>query len=110
MKSTASFDRTAHPRLTIVCQVKSRFLHMPTFKAITLDARLAGMPIIPDWFQTSNMTCLDQWILAGTLCLFGFGTIFASLFVGIIDLQRESLRSGYAAGRDLTRPALRAAI
>ena len=28
MTSTASFDRTAHPRLTIVCQVKSRFLHL----------------------------------------------------------------------------------
>jgi transposase len=25
---TASFDRTAHPRLTIVCQVKSKFLHL----------------------------------------------------------------------------------
>ena len=28
MRPTASFNRTAHPRLTIVCQVKSRFLHI----------------------------------------------------------------------------------
>ena len=28
MRPTASFNRTAHPRLTIVCQVKSKFLHI----------------------------------------------------------------------------------
>jgi len=38
------------------------------------------------------------------------GRIPASFLVGIIDLQRESRRSGYAAGRHLTRPAIRAAI
>ena len=28
MTKTASFNRTAHPRLTIVCQVKSKFLQL----------------------------------------------------------------------------------
>jgi hypothetical protein len=28
--ATASFNRTAHPRLTIVCQVKSKFLQSKT--------------------------------------------------------------------------------
>jgi glycosyltransferase involved in cell wall biosynthesis len=57
---------------------------------------VVGVPIILDWFETSNVTYPGQWILAGTLFLFGFETIFASFLVGIIDLQRESRRSGYA--------------
>src|SRR5262245_49145363 len=52
------------------------------------------MPAILDWFQTSNVTVLGQCILAGTILLFGLGTILASFLVGSIDLQRESRRSG----------------
>jgi hypothetical protein len=56
----------------------------------------AGVPVILEWFASSNVPFPGQWILAGTLFLFGFETIFASFLVGIIDLQRESRRSGYA--------------
>ena len=59
-------------------------------------AGFAGVPVILEWFQSQTVPNPGQWILAGTLFLFGFETIFASFLVGIIDVQRESGRSGYA--------------
>jgi hypothetical protein len=54
------------------------------------------VPVLLEWWRNSQVIYPGQWILAGTLFLIGFETIFASFLVGIIDLQRESRRSGYA--------------
>jgi hypothetical protein len=55
---------------------------------------LAGAPVLTQWWQTSTVPAPGLWILAGTLFLFGFEAVFASFLVGIIDLQRESRRTG----------------
>lgn len=57
---------------------------------------LCGVPVLMEWFRTYTVPNPGQWILAGTTFLFGFEMIFASFLIGIIDLQRESRRSGYA--------------
>jgi hypothetical protein len=57
---------------------------------------VAGVPVLLEWFQSATVPYPGQWILACTLFLFGIETIFASFLVGILDLQRESRRSGYA--------------
>jgi hypothetical protein len=57
-------------------------------------AAAAGVPVLVNWWQTSTVPAPAQWILAGTLFLFGFETVFASFLVGILDLSRESRRTG----------------
>lgn len=54
----------------------------------------AGAPVLITWFRTMTVPSPGQWILAGTLFLLGFETIFASFLVGILDLRRESRRAG----------------
>jgi hypothetical protein len=56
----------------------------------------AGLPVLVEWWQTSAVPRPGLWLLAGTLFLFGFETVFASFLIAIVDLTRESRRSGYA--------------
>lgn len=56
----------------------------------------AGVPVLLEWIRNAQVSYPGQWIMAGTLFLIGFETIFASFLIGIIDSQRESRRSGYA--------------
>jgi glycosyltransferase involved in cell wall biosynthesis len=53
-----------------------------------------GVPVLVHWFRTFTLPLPGQWILAGTLFLIGFETMFASFLVGILDLRRESRRTG----------------
>jgi glycosyltransferase involved in cell wall biosynthesis len=53
-----------------------------------------GVPVIVHWLRTLTLPAPGQWILAGTLFLLGFETVFASFLVGILDLRRESRRQG----------------
>ena len=46
------------------------------------------------WLRTLTLPAPGQWILAGTLFLLGFETVFASFLIGILDLRRESRRAG----------------
>jgi glycosyltransferase involved in cell wall biosynthesis len=57
-------------------------------------AIVAGIPVLLTWFRTLTVPSPGQWILAGTLFLFGFETMFASFLVGILDMRRESRRAG----------------
>jgi glycosyltransferase involved in cell wall biosynthesis len=61
---------------------------------LLVAAFATGLPVLMGWFQSHTVPSPGLWILAGTLFLFGFETIFASFLIGIIDLQRESRRSG----------------
>ena len=54
----------------------------------------AGLPVLATWLRTLTVPSPGQWILAGTLFLFGFETVFASFLVGILDMRRESRRAG----------------
>ena len=51
------------------------------------------MPVL-DVAPDADGARTGQWILAGTLLLFGFETMFASFLVGILDMRRESRRAG----------------
>jgi glycosyltransferase involved in cell wall biosynthesis len=62
--------------------------------ALLALSALVAAPVLTVWWQTSAVPTPGLWILAGTLFLFGFETIFASFLVGIIDLSRESRRTG----------------
>ncbi len=53
-----------------------------------------GLPVLIHWFRTLTLPAPGQWILAGTLFLLGFETVFASFLIGILDLRRESARQG----------------
>jgi glycosyltransferase involved in cell wall biosynthesis len=53
-----------------------------------------GVPVVVHWLRTLTLPSPGQWIVAGTLFLFGFETIFASFLVGILDMRRESRRVG----------------
>jgi glycosyltransferase involved in cell wall biosynthesis len=53
-----------------------------------------GLPVLIHWFRTLTLPAPGQWILAGTLFLLGFETVFASFLIGILDLRRESGRQG----------------
>jgi hypothetical protein len=53
-----------------------------------------GVPVLVHWFRTFTLPLPGQWILAGTLFLLGFETVFASFLIGILDLRRESARQG----------------
>jgi glycosyltransferase involved in cell wall biosynthesis len=63
---------------------------------LTLLAASAGfgLPVLIHWFRTLTLPAPGQWILAGTLFLLGFETVFASFLIGILDLRRESGRQG----------------
>ena len=50
--------------------------------------------MLVNWLRTMTVPSPGQWILAGTLFLFGFETMFASFLVGILDMRRESRRAG----------------
>jgi hypothetical protein len=54
--ATASFNRTAHPRLTIVCQVKSKFLHHSHCPLLTGAVHLADISfacVVPKYLSRS---------------------------------------------------------
>jgi hypothetical protein len=46
------------------------------------------------WCRTSAVPVPGQWIFAGTLFMLGLEVIFASFLVGILELKRESTRTG----------------
>jgi hypothetical protein len=57
-------------------------------------AAALGIPVIVNWWQTSQIPNPGYWILAGTLFMLGIETIFASFLMGILDLSRERGRRG----------------
>jgi glycosyltransferase involved in cell wall biosynthesis len=62
--------------------------------ALVTASAAAGVPVLVTWLRTMTVPSPAQWILAGTLFLFGFETMFASFLVGILDMRRESRRQG----------------
>ena len=62
--------------------------------AVLAASAAAGVPVLVHWFRTFTLPAPGQWILAGTLFLIGFETMFASFLVGILDMRRESRRTG----------------
>jgi glycosyltransferase involved in cell wall biosynthesis len=57
-------------------------------------AAAIGIPVIVQWWQTSQIPNPGWWIFAGTLFMIGFETIFAAFLVGILDMSRERNRCG----------------
>lgn len=61
---------------------------------LILAAIAVGLPVLVHWFRTLAVPYPGLWIFAGTLFMLGVETIFAAFLVGIVELQRESLRAG----------------
>jgi glycosyltransferase involved in cell wall biosynthesis len=57
-------------------------------------AAFLGVPVLVHWSRTREIPEPGQWIFAGTLFFLGLEVIFTSFLVGILDLRRESGRTG----------------
>lgn len=53
-----------------------------------------GLPVLLHWLRTLELPVPAQWVFAGTMFLLGLETMFLAFLVGILDLRRESNRSG----------------
>jgi glycosyltransferase involved in cell wall biosynthesis len=61
---------------------------------LILAAFGVGLPVFIHWCQTLQVPQPGLWFFAGTLFMIGLETIFAAFLVGILELQRESQKSG----------------
>jgi hypothetical protein len=50
------------------------------------------VPVLVEWYRTSEVPSPARWIFAGTLLTLGIEAIFTSFLVGILDLPREGRR------------------
>ena len=55
---------------------------------------LIAVPVLVHWARTLEVRTPAQWIFAATLVVLGLEAVFTSFLVGILDLRRESGRSG----------------
>ena len=53
-----------------------------------------GVPVFIHWVGTMEVPVPGQWMFAGTLFVLGVQTCFAAFLIGILDLKRESGRTG----------------
>jgi len=61
---------------------------------LLLASALIGVPVLVHWLNTREVPSPAQWIFAGALFCLGLETIFTAMLVGILELRRESGRSG----------------
>jgi hypothetical protein len=59
-----------------------------------LAAVAVALPVFGHWCRTLTVPFPGLWIFAGTLFMIGVETVFTAFLVGIIELQRESRRTG----------------
>jgi glycosyltransferase involved in cell wall biosynthesis len=62
--------------------------------ALLLAATALGVPVFIQWARTLELAMPALWVGAGTLFLLGLEIIFLSFLVSIVDLRRESGRTG----------------
>jgi glycosyltransferase involved in cell wall biosynthesis len=62
--------------------------------ALVFAALLTAAPVLIHWLDTWTVPSPGTWILAGTFFGLGLEAIFTSFLVGILDLRRESTRTG----------------
>jgi glycosyltransferase involved in cell wall biosynthesis len=55
---------------------------------------ILGLPVFIHWVRTLEVPVPGQWMFAGTLFVLGIQTCFAAFLIGILDLKRESGRTG----------------
>jgi glycosyltransferase involved in cell wall biosynthesis len=53
-----------------------------------------GLPVLLHWVRTLELPVPAQWVFGGTMFLLGLETMFLAFLVAILDLRRESTRSG----------------
>lgn len=53
-----------------------------------------GLPVVWNWWKTSQVPNPGYWILAGTLFMLGLEIIFVGFLMAILDLSRERGRRG----------------
>lgn len=61
---------------------------------LMLGALVSGAPVLVEWYRSGAVPSPASWIFAGTLFTLGVEATFTSFLVGILDLPRESSRSG----------------
>jgi glycosyltransferase involved in cell wall biosynthesis len=57
-------------------------------------AAVVGVPVVAQWWQTSEVVTPARWIFSGTLFVIGLEVMFASFLVGIMELPQERNRQG----------------
>jgi glycosyltransferase involved in cell wall biosynthesis len=85
------FGDTRVNALTNFFRIERGLLYGGTLLAM---AAAIGIPVVWQWWQTTQIPNPGWWIFAGTLFMLGLETIFASFLVGIMDLARERNRAG----------------
>ena len=53
-----------------------------------------GLPVLLIWLRTWEVPAPGQWIYACTLYALGLEAMFAAFLVSVLDLRRESQRTG----------------
>jgi glycosyltransferase involved in cell wall biosynthesis len=61
---------------------------------LLVGAAALGVPVFVHWAQTMALPTPALWVGAGTLFLLGLEVLFLSFLVSILDLRRESGRTG----------------
>jgi hypothetical protein len=62
--------------------------------ALILVGFAIGLPVFVHWMRTLAVPSPGLWIFAGTMFTLGMETCFTAFLVGILELRRESGRSG----------------
>lgn len=62
--------------------------------ALLVASLLIGTPVLLHWLRTSEVPSPGVWIFAGTIFTLGIEAVFAAFLVGVLDLRRESQRTG----------------
>ncbi len=55
---------------------------------------ITGVPVLWHWIRTLELPVPGKWVFAGTMFLLGLETVFLAFLIGILDLKRESDRTG----------------
>ncbi|CAN5139749.1 glycosyltransferase family 2 protein [soil metagenome] len=78
-------------KVTSFFRVERGLLYGGTLLAM---AAAIGIPVVVNWWQTTQVPNPGWWIFAGTLFTLGIETVSLSFLVGILDLSRERSRVG----------------
>jgi glycosyltransferase involved in cell wall biosynthesis len=82
------------PRMTRLMSLFSVERGLCLGGAMVVAGAAMGAPVLIHWLLTREVAWPAWWIFAGLLLTLGIEAIFTSFLVGILDLPRESSRTG----------------
>lgn len=82
------------PRVEAVARVFTVERGLVLGGSLVLAGTAIGVPVFLRWLSTQAVATPGAWILAGTLFVLGVETVFTTFLAAILDLRRESGRTG----------------